>query len=73
MSILFHCGNRMDGSGATLLSSSPNHSPGDPIYPVSTEIRLGDDRLPLPSGHPLSWGLLTFDTLLAGSRYTDSP
>lgn len=28
------------------------------------------DRPPLPPGHPLSWGLLVADTILAGSAYT---
>ena len=32
-----------------------------------------DDRLPLPPGHPTTWGLLTAGTSLEGSAYVYSP
>ena len=72
MSFDVRCGRRMDGSGPGLVFSSPNYEPAELIEQVSPGRMRGDDRLPLPPGHPLSWGLLTQGTLLQGSAYGDS-
>jgi hypothetical protein len=72
MSIQLRCGRRMDGSGPGLVFSSPHYAPAEPMKPASAQTPDGDDRLPLPPGDPLSWGLLTLGTLLEGSAYADS-
>jgi hypothetical protein len=61
----------MDGSGPSLDDSSPNYMAAELIEPVSVKGCARDDRPPLPSGHPVSWGLLTLGTLLEGSAYAD--
>lgn len=66
------CGSRMDGSGAGPVFSSPNCKAAPVIEGARSERGSGDDRLPLPPGHPLSWMLLTMGTVLEGSTYTDS-
>jgi hypothetical protein len=71
MSTLVRCGKRMDGSGPGLDFSSPNCRTGSSIGQVSLTGLTRDDRLPLPTGHPLSWGVLTLGTLLEGSAYAD--
>ena len=72
MSSEVRCGKRMDGSGPGLVFSSPNYETFTMTSPVWPEDPPGDDRLPLPPGHPLSWGLLTLGTALEGSAYADS-
>ena len=71
MSTLVRCGKPMDGSGPGLDFSSPNCRAGELIGQISLTGLTRDDRLPLPTGHPLSWGLLTLGTLLEGSAYAD--
>jgi hypothetical protein len=66
------CGNRMDASGANLVLSSPNFEMAELTSPVLRQLPPGDDRLPLPPGHPLSWALLTLGTVLEGSAYADA-
>jgi len=61
----------MDGSGPGLDFSSPNCRAGGRIEAVSFKRLTRDERLPLPTGHPLSWGVLTLGTLLEGSAYID--
>ena len=65
------CGRRMDGSGRSLVFSSPKHQPSKLISPVPSNCPTGDDRPPLPPGHPLSWELLTLGTMLEGSPYAN--
>jgi hypothetical protein len=72
MSIPVRCGRQMDGSGPRLVFSSPNCKLARPIETVLSEAPRKDDRLPLPSGHPVSWGLLTLGTVLEGSAYADA-
>jgi hypothetical protein len=72
MSIDVRCSKRMDGSGHSLVFSSPNYELAELTSPVSDKCPPGDDRLALPPGHPLSWGLLTRGTILEGSAYADS-
>jgi hypothetical protein len=72
MSIQVRCGNQMDGSGPSRVFSSPNYEPTELINPFLPEDPPEDERLPLPPGHPLSWGLLTLGTILEGSAYADS-
>ena len=71
MSTQLRCGNRMDGSGPTLIASSPNCELAELINPISCGHTPRDERGTLPPGHPLSWGALTFNTLLEGSIYAD--
>jgi hypothetical protein len=71
MSTLVRCGKRMDGSGPGADFSSPNYMVAELVRPVSLPTVAKDERLPLPSGHPVSWGLLTRGTLLEGSAYAD--
>ena len=71
MSTLVRCGKRMDGSGPRLDVSSPNYMVAELIEAVSLRRAARDDRLPLPPGHPVSWGLLTLGTLPEGSAYAD--
>lgn len=40
-----------------------------PPPPAAPDIPLSANRPPLPAGHPLSWGLLTSGTVLAGDAY----
>ena len=40
-----------------------------PPPPPVPDISLSANRPPLPAGHPLSWGLLTSGTVLAGDAY----
>jgi hypothetical protein len=72
MSFQVRCGKRMDGSGPSRVSSSPNYERVELISRGLAQPLFGDDRLPLPAGHPLSWALLTLGTLLEGSVYADS-
>jgi hypothetical protein len=72
MPIDVRCGRRMDGSGPGLVFSSPNCEPAELIEQVFRGCMHADDRLPLPPGHPLSWGLLTQGTVLQGSAFGDS-
>jgi hypothetical protein len=72
MPIHLRCGNRMDGSGPTLISSSPNCELAELISQISSRHTPRDERAALPRGHPLTWGALTFNTLLEGSIYADS-
>ena len=62
----------MDGSGPAPVFSSPNRELTKLIEPARPERGSGDDRLPLPPGHPFSWMLLTMGTVLEGSTYADS-
>ncbi len=72
------CSDRpMDGSGAGTAFSSPNRPQGRRVSiarpaaeaDAETEEEARDERLALPPGHPLSWGLLTAGTLLDGAPY----
>jgi hypothetical protein len=72
MAIQVRCGKQMDGSGPSHVFSSPNYGGVKLINPVATDGSPGDDRLPLPPGHPTSWGLLTLGTVLDGSAYADT-
>jgi hypothetical protein len=72
MSFQVRCGKRMDGSGRSLVFSSPNYDTAKLSSSGFRASPAGDDRLPLPPGHPLSWDLLTLGTLLEGSTYADS-
>jgi hypothetical protein len=66
------CGRRMDGSGPGRVFSSPNREPAELIERGFSEPLCEDERLPLPPGHPLSWGPLTQGTVLEGSAYGDA-
>jgi hypothetical protein len=72
MSIQVRCDRRMDGSGPSLVFSSPNCETTGLTEPRSSPAPPEGDRLPLPPGHPLSWGLLTLGTVLEGSAYADT-
>jgi hypothetical protein len=63
------CGRRMDGSGPGRIFSSPNRKPAELIEQVFSGRAGEDERLPLPPGHPVSWGLLTQGTVLEGAAY----
>ncbi len=72
MSIQVHSGNQMDVSGMSRLRSSPIQVLVEVADPTAHKGFPGDDRLPLPPGHPLSWRLLTRGTLLEGSPFSHS-
>jgi len=66
------CDKRMDRSGPSLAFSSPNYELAELINPLFLEDPRFAGRLPLPPGHPLSWGPLTLGTVLEGSAFADS-
>ncbi|MBW4024959.1 MAG: hypothetical protein HIU92_17820 [Proteobacteria bacterium] len=67
------CETRMDGSGLGTLSSSPNRVGRTITGRGWNTALLRDDRIALPAGHPISWGLLTAGTVLEGSAFADCP
>ena len=71
MPIHLRCGIRMDVTRPTLVFSRPNCELAELISPVPLRHTIRDDQMPLPAGHPTSWGILTFNTLLEGSAYAD--
>ncbi len=71
MFIEVRCGRQMDGSGPRLVFSSPKCGGTEQSEAFFSDDPFEDERRPLPSGHPLSWGLLTLGTVLEGSAYAD--